>query len=71
MQIPKAQKNTDELTVFCVLGSSHVKALITHVGEIDPFSPLGSAREECSIRNAEKETTTYLTYFLEVIATPF
>jgi len=37
MQIPKAQKDTDNLTVFFVLlGSAHVKAARKHVGEINP-----------------------------------
>jgi len=37
VQIPKAQKDTDELTVFfALLGSVHLKALSKHVVEIDP-----------------------------------
>jgi len=37
VQIPKAQKDTDELTFFfALLGSAPVKAACKHVGEIDP-----------------------------------
>jgi len=36
-QIPKAQKDTDDLTVFfALLGSGHVKAAGKHDDEIDP-----------------------------------
>jgi len=36
-QIPKAQKDTDDLTVFfALLGSAGVKTSCKHVGEIDP-----------------------------------
>jgi len=36
-QIPKAQKDTDNLTEFSrFLGSALIKAVHKHVGEIDP-----------------------------------
>jgi len=35
MQIPKAQKDIDDLTDFTILGSAHLKAASKHVGEID------------------------------------
>jgi len=38
-QIPKAQKDTDDLTVFfTLLGSASVKSACKHVGEIDPWA---------------------------------
>ncbi len=39
MQIPKAQTDTYDVTVFsALLGSAHVKAFRKHIGEIDPWS---------------------------------
>ncbi len=35
-QIPKAQKNNDDLIVFVLLGSAHIKASRNYVGEINP-----------------------------------
>jgi hypothetical protein len=36
-KIPKAQKDTGDLTVcFAILGSDRVKAVLKHAGEIDP-----------------------------------
>jgi len=38
-KIPKAQKETDNLTFFLSFwGSAHVKVAHKHVGEIDPYS---------------------------------
>jgi hypothetical protein len=44
-QIPKAQNNTDDLTVFFAqLGSVRIKALSKHVGKIKVFLTGGGAK---------------------------
>jgi hypothetical protein len=45
-KIPKAQKDTDDLTIhlFAVLESSHIKTFRKHIGEIDPMKENTEAR---------------------------
>jgi len=45
VQISKAQKDIDDLTVFfALLGSANIKASKKHVGEIDPRGSLNPGK---------------------------